>query len=616
MNTEFKILGHDINIAPTPPNGTLGKSKIAEGASILQKYKAAKKSLEDRIIENEKWFKLRHWDLVRKGESQTEIEPKSAWLFNTIMNKHADAMDNYPEPNVLPREQGDEEAAKSLSSILPVIFERNNFEETYSDAWWYKLKTGTSAYGVFWDKSLESGLGDIAIKKIDLLNLFWEPGITDIQDSRNVFVVSLVDDDILKAQYPQIKGSGNKTITVSEYVHDDAVDTSEKSLVVDWYYKVNVNGRNVLHYIKFVGDTELYSTMNDPEHPDYAERGLYDHGKYPIHLDVLFPVEDSPCGFSYIDLLKDDQMYIDKLDQIIIKNALLAGKKRYFIADKGSVDKKQFADTKNDFVDVSGNLSDMNIREIDVKPLDAFIANHRMTKIDEMKETSGNRDFNQGGTGGGVTAAAAIAALQESGNKGSRDMLKGSYRVYTNISYMSIELTRQFYDETRYFRIEGQAGEAQFVEFNNSAIKEQQLPEAFTGAEQSFRVPIFDIKVKPQKSNPFSRAAQNEFAKELYGMGMFNPQMADMALSALDMMDFEGKQKVVQRISQNGTMMQQMIQMQQTMSKMAQVLQTFGVDLGIPTETQGKPPSAPVGKVQANNPTYAEKTAANATPTV
>ena len=98
-------------------------------------------------------------------------EPASAWLFNSIANKHADAMDNYPEPVILPREYNDKDEAKALSSILPVILERNDFEKTYSDAWWYKLKTGTACYGVFWNNRLEKGKGDSDIKQIASLEL-------------------------------------------------------------------------------------------------------------------------------------------------------------------------------------------------------------------------------------------------------------------------------------------------------------------------------------------------------------------------------------------------------------------------------------------------------------
>lgn len=72
--------------------------------------------------------------------SRKRIEPRSAWLFNALANKHADIMDNFPEANVLPREKNDERAAKALSEIIPVILERNEFEETYSAGGWYKLK--------------------------------------------------------------------------------------------------------------------------------------------------------------------------------------------------------------------------------------------------------------------------------------------------------------------------------------------------------------------------------------------------------------------------------------------------------------------------------------------
>jgi len=132
----------------------IDKKAIQKAAETLRQYKEGKRKLEDRIVEEEQWWKLRHWDVVGKGELGDKAQPTSAWLFNSISAKHADFMDNYPEPNVLPRERGDEESANILSSILPVIYERNNYEETYSDASWYKLKHGVAAKGVFWNTEL------------------------------------------------------------------------------------------------------------------------------------------------------------------------------------------------------------------------------------------------------------------------------------------------------------------------------------------------------------------------------------------------------------------------------------------------------------------------------
>ena len=578
-----------VDALPTQePPQTIDKLKVSKAVAILQKYKDGKRNLESRIKEEERWWNLRHWDIIReKGEAegkdskqQARPEPTSAWLFNSISNKHADMMDNFPEPNVLPREEMDEEDAQTLSSILPVIFERNNYEKTYSDAAWYKLKHGVVAKGVFWNKELEDGLGDIDIPFIDILNIFWEPGITNIQDSRNLFIVKLKDNDLLEQEYPQLQGKvGGHLIDIAEYVHDDQVDTSDKSVVVDWYYKKKVGlGKTIVHYCKFVGDQVLYASENDPE---YAQRGYYDHGKYPVVFDVLFPEEGTPVGFGYIAIMKSPQMYIDKLSQVILENAVMYTKPRYFGKKSVGINKEQFLDLSQPIVDVEGDISEERFRPIEVKALDGTVLQVLQMKIDELKETSSNRDVSQGSSSGGVTAAAAIAALQEAGNKTSRDMIQASYRSYMEECHLSIELIRQFYDEQRCFRITGDTGKNEYIQYSNANLQDQVLPVAYEGQDlepgytPATRRPIFDIVVKPQKRSPYSKMAQNEMAKELYQMGFFNPQLAEQSLTALELMDFDGLEKVRDRVQQGQTLLAQMQQMQMMMEKMGLIIQAL-----------------------------------------
>lgn len=568
-----EILAHkailDMQQVPTGRDGVIGKEQVREANQILQKYKQGKASLEERIIDNEQWFKMRHWEQIRKKSREynpSDPEPASAWLFNSIANKHADAMDNFPEPNVLPREETDKPDADMLGKILPVILEHNDFEQTYSDVWWYKLKTGTGVYGVFWNPKLENGLGDIDVKELDLLNIFWEPGITDIQKSKNLFTVELVDNDILASQYEFLEGKlGASSIDVAKYIMDESIDTSDKSAVVDWYYKVQRDGRTVLHYCKYCNDEVLYASENDPA---YAERGFYDHAQYPVVFDTMFVEAGMPTGFGYIDVMKDAQMYIDKLDQITMRNVFLMSKPRFFVRDNGTVNEEEFSDWSKDFVHCSSGLGEDSIRQILVSPLTDLCVTVKNMKVDELKETSGNRDFSQGSTTSGVTAASAIAALQEAGSKLSRDMIKSSYRAFKQINYLCIELIRQFYDEPRSFRIIGAQGENQYVHYDNTRIRPQNQGSVF-GVDLGYRRPVFDILVTAQKASPFSKIAQNELAKELYGGGFFNPQMVDQAMIALDMMNFEGKDMVVQKISQNGTLYQQLQKMQEQMQKMA-----------------------------------------------
>ena len=584
----------------------IGREQVQNARLTLQKYKEGKANLEQKIIESEQWYKLRNWECMRKqGGSKDQVEPVSGWLFNSIANKHADAMDNFPTPNILPREEGDKAEAEMLTSIVPVILQQNNFEETYDIEVDDKLKGGTGVYGVFWDSSKLNGLGDISIEQQDVLSLFWQPGITDIQKSRNFFHVDLRDNDVLIGEYPQLEGKlGSSTLDVSQYMYDDNVDTTTKSAVIDWYYKKRQGKRTVLHYCKFVNDEVLFATENEPEkYPN----GWYDHGMYPYVFDPLFRMKGTPCGFGYIDVAKSAQEYIDRGNQAILMNMLANAKPRHFIRTDGSVNEEEYADMTKDFVHVDGQLGQDSILPIQGKPLSNVYVQVIKDKVEELKETTGNRDVSTGGTTSGATAAAAIAAMQEAGSKLSRDNSKASYRAYRKLVLMVIELIRQFYTLPRCFRILGENGAQKFVEYSNAGIQPQ-MQGIEMGVDMGIRVPQFDIEITAQKQSPYSKMSQNEMALHFYSAGFFNPQMADQALACLDMMDFDRKQFIMQKIAQNGGMYQQMLMMQQQMLLLAQMVdQSRGTNLAeqIAAGITGGAPVTPVDgavpKDTANN---------------
>lgn len=252
-------------------------------------------------------------------------------------------------------------------------------------------------------------------------------------------------------------------------------------------------------------------------------------------------------------------------------NMLANAKPRHFIRDDGSVNEEEYADMTKDFIHVDGNLGQDSILPVQGKPLNDIYVTVKNNKIDELKETTGNRDISTGGTTSGVTAASAIAAMQEAGSKLSRDNSKSAYRAYRKMVLMVIELIRQFYDMPRCFRIMGNNGAARFVEYSNANIQASPMANEF-GVEVGGRKPLFDIEVTAQKQSPYSKMAQNELALQFYQAGFFNPQMSDQALACLDMMDFDRKQFIMQKIAQNGTMYQQILTMQQQMLMLAQIV--------------------------------------------
>ena len=548
----------------------IGAAEVAAAQQTLQRYKAGKAALDKRLIDNELWFRMGHWKNYRNPMMPGKEQPSSGWLFNSIANKHADAMDNYPEPNVLPRAADDEQTAKALSSVLPVVLEQADYEQVYSDCWWRKLKQGTGVTGIFWDPAARNGLGDIAVRSVNLLMLYWEPGVEDIQDSPDLFYLRTEDTARLTAQYPQLAGHTAGALDVPRYIHEDGQDTANKSVVVDWYYKrPDENGQLRLHYCKFCNGVVLYASQNDPA---LAESGLYDHGQYPFVFDALFVEEDSPAGFGYIDVMKDCQNAIDKMNHAMDENVLLAARQRYVLSDTAGVNEEELADLSRDIVHVVGRLNDDSFRPLQTAGLQGNSLSYRNSRIEELKEISGNRDLTQGGTSGGVTAASAIAALQEAGSKLSRDMLKSAYRAFAKQCYLIIALMRQFYDEQRVFRIVGESGQNEFVPFSAEGLRAKPVP-AVAGVELGSREPIFDIVVNAAKKSTFSRISQNETAKECYQLGFFDPKNADAALAALEMMDFEGVEKVRERVRQNGTLAQQLTQMQDQMVKMAAIIE-------------------------------------------
>ena len=536
----------------------IDEKKLQELTQILQKYKAGKAKLERRVVSAENWWKLRNVTEERKATDFYDggFRSKSGWLHNVIVSKHADGMEAYPEPNILPREPNDEEEAKKLSSIVPVVMEQNHFEDVYSDALWSKLKTGTGVYKVVWDASKLNGLGDISIQEVDLLNLFWEPGVTDIQDSKYFFHTKLVDNDILESQYPELKDQlKGQTFTATKFQYDDAVPTDGKSVVIDCYYKRWENGRIVLHYVKYVGDHVLYSTENEG-------KTLYDHGLYPFVFDKLFPVEGSPCGYGFVDLCENTQTGIDLMDTAMIKNTMVGAMPRYFKRQDGGVNEEEFLDLSKPLVSVDGNLGEDSLRIIESQSLAGNYINYLQSRVNELRETSGNTETATGSTSQGVTAASAIAALQEASGKGSRDSTKTSYRAYSEVINLVIELIRQFYNAPRQFRIVGDSGAQEFVSFDNTGLVPQRQG-MIAGVDMGMRLPVFDIQVKAQKASTYTKMSQNELALQFYNLGFFNPQQSDQTLMCLGMMEFDGKENLKQQVQGMGTMYQQLIQFQQ-----------------------------------------------------
>ncbi len=567
------MIGAEAETPPEEVRPPIGVEEIRRAGEILEAYRQGKAALDKRIKDEEIIFLMEQYkeqdaQAVAKAAADKKLAPLptpvGGWLTSSVINKQADMMDNMPTVACFPREQDDEPEAEALTSILPVVLDRAHFRETYSLNAWYGLKHGIAAFGAFWNPTRERGIGDISITKIDVLNLFWDMTVTDIQESRNLFILSAVDRDILRERYPQYRekhpegaarGDSGRTPPINAgylSASETADGSADKALVVDWYYKRTLpSGRVVLHYVKYTDDVVLFASENLLE---YAERGWYDHGEYPVQIARVVPQEGTCAGYGLIFLGRGAQEYIDRMDNSILRYVNKATRRKWYAKKSLGINLADFEDDETEIVEVEGDIDEEKLRQATMSPIPSEVFSAKSDKVTEMKESLSNRDVSQGSTSGGVTAAAALAILNEAGNKVSRAWIGAYYDSYERLMVQVVELIRQFYTDRRSFRIEGADNKVSYIPYTNKGLADREIGVSADG-EKLYRRVEMDLRVKAAKQSPWNQLSQNELMKELYKMGVFEPSRAQGVLGMLKGMDFPGIEQVREYV-QNGQTLQ------------------------------------------------------------
>lgn len=588
--------------------GIITKDHVRKAWEDLQRYREGKIFAEERIKLSQKWWRLCNWDIIqieRAVEAGKQVRSNTPWLFHSIARKHAELMDSYPEALILPRTADDKDEARILSSVIPVILKNNKFRQTYSDCKYQKILEGTEIYGVFWDGTKLNGLGDVSIKKVNALNLFWEPGIEEIEDSKQVFYCYLMDNDELLAEYPQLEGKvGTDASMLPDYENDDNIRKDNKSIVVDWYYKRRVNGKQILHLCTFCCGEILASTENAG-----MTEGLYEDGEYPFVVGQMYKVANNLLGYGQVDFHKDTQIDIDTMNHAMVLNSVVASVPRNWVKLDGGVNEQEYANLNNYFVHVSGSIDEKSIRPIEAPSMPAHCMNMLQHKIDELKYTTGDTDVSNGSVPAGVTAASAIAALQEQHGLTTKDIIQGDHDTFEIVVGKAMSRVRQGYTVERSFRIAGTDGaEDEFIMFSNAGMLPQEQMNGMGLHKNEMRLPEWDIEIHVQRENAYTRISNNDLAIQLFQLGFMNPQNVTMALTALSMMDFKGREELMQKIKKNADLLQAFMQVSQIALELAQQYnpamadQLAGIIQQITGNTIGQP-MQPAGTNQAKNGT-------------
>ena len=133
------------------------------------------------------------------------------------------------------------------------------------------------------------------------------------------------------------------------------------------------------------------------------------------------------------------------------------------------------------------------------------------------------------------------------------DMIASSYRAFCKVCHLMVELIRQFYTVPRCFRVVSpnslDTSSKEYIVYENSGISGlKQLDES--SSDEYVHHPVFDISIAAEKSVDSKRAELNSMAKELYNMGVFEPQNRESARLLIEMMDFEGRDELLAKLAE------------------------------------------------------------------
>lgn len=552
-----------------------------------------------RLDDNVTIYEGTYW-----GENDAEVvrgdrKPRMAtpMITSCIENIKADLMDEMPEAVILPDAAGDAPmvTAKVLTKVVEQELDACDWEGEYVKGVQDFLQDGWCVFEAGHDPMENNGLGGAFIHYVMNKNFMCDPQTPNLQDGRACFVLDIKPWDWFKQHYPDIFPymTGDESFIETDRIGSTTEPERAKSLrlIEMWVKEFDPKKKSAaVHFVRVAGHQVIEdSKLTYPN-------GYYEHGLFPFRICTLYPQKGSALGLGICDLFKDTQRYADKLNAILLENALRARTPRLFIQE-GLVDIEDVRDFSREAIEVQGNL-DAAVKWMDTQPLPSYLLNFVQMMQQSIKNEAGSNDQSRGQTAGGVTAASAITALQDMSTKRSRMEARELQRGFKECVRMMIEIMREKDIVPREVVITVN-GEPQVLPFDSRSL--------YRGNGEGRRVPIEAlISIKTSRQTRFSRMAHNELVLQF--VNMFQ-QTAD-PLIMMEALEMDDKEQILDQIrkAQHGGMLalqQQNAQMQAQLQQMSEELSQYQsamkqIQTGL-SEPSGNTP-APGGAPAEPNP--------------
>ena len=490
----------------------------------------------------------------RHGKKTLQLQT----LKSTINNVVADQMLSMPEAKILPETLEMQDAADDLQDIMHyVMYCANDYEQIHYRRCEDFYCTGTAITQVAWDPDMNYGKGEIALIRWPVEAFIWDPTAEKIQDCRAVMKVSLHPLSYYREHWPD----EGRYVTGDESTHNNVgmtygqedsrhANDEERAILIEyWWREYSAKTRRYTINVAYAAGNALLDVQRD----------VYEHGLYPFVIDVHDSIEGSLVGEGLVHELAPMMRYINRYASYADMNARMSSKGRMLVQRQSGIDKEALTDWEQDIIEGDRIVQGDSWNWMQHQPFNSTITNLMTMFQSDLKADSGANQFTRGETTGGIVSGKAINSLIQAGGKVASmrvEQIKyGSKDMYEQATW----LASQFYDNKRTIMITGRNGRKE-LEIDTKKL-------FGTKNKGGVNPPPYTVQIEVSSRDPQRIANQNQMFMEAYTMSAQAQQFFPLS-SLFQMLNLDGKDKILPVIRENEHYQEQMEQLQMQVQQM------------------------------------------------
>lgn len=588
--SDYSILPEHAASSSPPDNSNSYNPSLEEKKVIkyvtkkFEKSKKVKAQYDYKWLDYYKMFRGKQWKEQRPSYRHSEVVNL---LFQTIQSQVPIMTDTRPKFEFLPQEPTDYELAEILNEVTQADWVKYN--------WMYKLTEviydghiyGTGMSDLVYDPKKN----EICYRSVDPFYCFPDPVAVDVNEQSEYFAfaepmeLSKIKEKWEKGKYVKadlidLMQGGSKTdlgpirfkspTDSRTFVEGDGsspnLEYKDQALVITLYCKSKEEEEYTTKSMNEETGLEEEAVLSKLKYPNGKKIVIasgvllevgpnpYDHGEFPYHRWQNYILPREFWGMGEIEQLEGPQKTFNKIISFALDVLTLMGNPIWVVDNTSGVDTDNFLSRPGEVIEKEPNSE---VRRVEGAQLQPFV----LQLIDRYKQwfdqIAGSQDITRGVSPGGVTAASAIADLQNAAQTRIRQKSRNLDCYLQQLGNQYKSNVFQFYTVPKIYRITNKEGLEKYFKFHidpetRTARVENFSPEGLSMGVDEYQVRgDFDVRVSTGSSLPFSKAEKEDRLTKLFQLGIIDDQ------EVLKGLDYPNYEAVLRRIEEKKAQMAQ-----------------------------------------------------------